>query len=157
MRLNRRQLMKSLSICAAGGASGLASLLATKRGFAQQQKKPKFLFVIAGAGGCSLIDSFLAIRQSEAGASASTINCFPDAEVKTINGSPFRAVDLSRTQVGAIPIPFAANQSGFVNRHKDDLMVVTQTCTSVNHTIAQKRSLTGNEAWSGRTLQEAVA
>ncbi|MEO1336759.1 MAG: hypothetical protein AAFV29_14015, partial [Myxococcota bacterium] len=26
-----------------------------------------------------------------------------------------------------------------------------------NHTVAQKRSLTGNDAWNGRTLQEAVA
>src|SRR5262245_2512383 len=123
MRLNRRQLMRSLSICAAGGASGLASLLTAKRGFAQQQtKKPKFLFVIAGAGGCSLIDSFLAIRESEAGANASTINCFPDSEVKTIAGTALRGVDLSRQGVGAIPIPFSANQSDFVTKHKDDLM-----------------------------------
>jgi hypothetical protein len=156
MRLNRRQLVKSLSICAAGGATGLATLLTAKRG-AAQQKKPKFLIVFAGAGGGSIIDSFLAIRQSEAGPAAAGINCFPDSEVKSIAGTTIRAVDLSRTSVGAIPIPFAANQSGFVTKHKDDLMVVTQTGTSVNHTIAQKRALTGNEAWSGRTLQEAVA
>ena len=37
------------------------------------------------------------------------------------------------------------------------MMVVTQTGTSVNHRVAQKRSLTGNDAWNGRTLQEAVA
>lgn len=156
MRLNRRQLMKSLSICAAGGAAGLTSLLAEKRGHAQV-KKPKFLIVIGAAGGCSLIDSFLAIRQSEAGAEASTLNCFPDNEVKTIKGTNIRAVDLRRNTVGPIPFPFTANQSNFVTAHKNDLMVVTQTGTSVNHTIAQKRALTGNEIWNGRTLQEAVA
>jgi hypothetical protein len=148
--------MKSLSICAAGGAAGLTSLLAEKRGHAQV-KEPKFLIVIGAAGGCSLIDSFLAIRQSEAGAAAPTLNCFPDNEVKTIKGTNIRAVDLRRNAVGPIPFPFTANQSNFVTRHKDDLMVVTQTGTSVNHTIAQKRALTGNEIWNGRTLQEAMA
>lgn len=156
MRLNRRQLMKSLSICAAGGATGLGSLLAAKRGYAQE-KKPKFLIVVGCAGGGSIIDSFLAIRQSEAGPAAPGINCFPDSEVKSIDDSPLRAVDLSRSSVGAIPFPFSANQSNFRNKHKADIMVVTQTGTSVNHTIAQKRALTGNEAWNGRTLMEAVA
>lgn len=157
MRLNRRQLLKALSICAAGGATALPSLLAVRRAAAQTEKKPRFLIVIAGAGGCSLIDSFLAIRESEAGAAAPTVNCFPDQEVKSIPGTTIRAVDLARNEVGPIPIPFATNQSTFVQKHKEDLMIVTQTCTSVNHTIAQKRSITGNEAWNGRTLQEAVA
>ena len=156
-RLSRRQMLKATSMMAAGGGVGLPSLLASRRGYAQQQDKPRFLIVIAGAGGASLIDSFLAIRQSEAGAASAELNCFPDSEVKSIAGSPFRAVDLRRSRVGAIPIPFTSNQSDFVTKHKDDLMVVTQTGTSVNHTIAQKRSLTGNEAWHGRTLQEAVA
>jgi hypothetical protein len=157
-RLNRRQLLRSLSICAAGGASGLASVLAERRSVAQNRdQKPKFLIVIAAAGGGSLVDSFLAIRESEAGANAPTINCFPDTEVKTIAGSPIRAVDLRRDSLGQIPIPFSSNQSSFVQAHKEDLMIVTQNGTSVNHTVAQKRSITGNEAWMGRTLQEAVA
>jgi hypothetical protein len=156
-RLNRRQMLKAAGLMAAGSGAGLPSLLAARRGYAQQGPKPRFLIVVAGAGGASLIDAFLAIRQSEAGAAAGELNCFPDAEVKSIADSPFRAVDLRRRQVGAIPIPFSSNQSDFVTRHKNDLMVVTQTGTSVNHTIAQKRSLTGNEAWKGRTIQEAVA
>ncbi|MCK6549456.1 hypothetical protein L6R52_26690 [Myxococcota bacterium] len=156
-RLDRRQLLKALSISAAGGAAGLGTLLSSRRGAAQTEKKPKFLIVIGGVGGCSLIDSFLAIRTSEAGANAANVNCYPDQDVQAIADSPFRALDLSRRQTGAIPIPFTANQSSFVRRNKDDLMVVTQTGTSVNHTVAQKRSLTGNEAWAGRTLQEAVA
>jgi hypothetical protein len=157
-RLNRRQLLRSLTICAAGGSAGLAQMLATRRGSAAgTQKKPKFLIVIAAAGGGSLIDSFLAIRESEAGAEAPNINCYPDATVMSLPGTSIRAIDLSRSSVGQIPIPFTANQSNFVTAHKDNLMVVTQTCTSVNHTIAQHRSLSGNEAWMGRTVQEAVA
>lgn len=156
-RLNRRQLLKSLAVCSAGGAGALGTMLAARRGYAQTTQDPKFLIVVAGAGGASLIDSFLAIRESEAGTNAATINCFPDAEVASVADSPLRAVNLSRNSVGAIPIPFNTNQSAFVEKHKNDLMVVTQTGTSVNHTVAQKRSITGNEAWNGRTLQEAVA
>ncbi|MCA9554233.1 MAG: hypothetical protein KC933_29630 [Myxococcales bacterium] len=156
-RLDRRQMLKAAGLMAAGGGAGLPSLLASRRGYAQTEEKPRFLIVLAAAGGASIIDSFLAIRQSEAGAAAAGLNCFVDSEVKSIADSPFRAVDLRRRQVGAIPIPFSSNQSDFVTKHKNDLMVVTQTGTSVNHTIAQKRSLTGNEAWHGRTVQEAVA
>lgn len=158
MRLNRRQLLRSASICAGGGAAGLSTLLRARRGEAQSQepKKPCFLIVIPAAGGGCLIDSFLAIRQSES-ANGMTINAYPDAEVKDIAGSPLRAVDLQRQRAGSIPIPFSANQSAFATKHKDDIMVVTQTGTSVNHQVAQRRAITGNEAWQGRTLQEAVA
>lgn len=154
--LSRRQMLKAAGLAAAGGTAGLPTMLGSRRAHAQE-KKPRFLIVVAGAGGASIIDSFLAIRESEAGNAAPSLNCFADSEVQSIDGSPFRAVDLRRNAVGAIPIPFRSNQSDFVRKHKDDLMVVTQTGTSVNHTIAQKRSLTGNEAWNGRTLQEAVA
>lgn len=154
-RFDRRTLLKSLSMYAAGGASGLGTMLAANRGFAQE-KKPKFLIVLAGAGGASIIDSFLAIRASESG-NASTINTFGDSEVLGVDNSPLRAVDMARSGAGDIPIPFTANQSRFVNQNKDDILVATVTGTSVNHAVAQRRSITGNEAWSGRTLQEAVA
>lgn len=157
-RLNRRQLLKSLAIAGAGGAAGLSTFLSARRGYGQEQPKPRFLIVLAGAGGASMIDSFLAIRQSEAGAAAPGINCFPDQEVVSVPDSPFRAVNLRRNAVGAIPVPFQSNQSNFVTKHKNDLMVVTQLGTSVNHAIAQKRAISGGgSAWNGRTLQEAVA
>lgn len=157
-KLNRRQLLRSLAVTAAGSAAGAANLLRIRTAEAQSQTDdPRFLIVIAAAGGGSLIDSFLAVRQSEAGASAGSLNVYPDQEVISIENSPFRGIDRSRNAVGAIPIPYSTNQSDFVRKHTNDLMVVTQTGTSVNHTIAQKRSLTGNEAWNGRTLQEAVA
>src|SRR5688572_2852080 len=80
MRLNRRQILKSLSICAAGGASGLASFLSARRGYAQSQDEPKFLIVVADTKSASLIDNFLAIRASEAGANAANINAYADSE-----------------------------------------------------------------------------
>src|SRR5688572_28183730 len=151
MKLDRRQLLKGMSLVAAGGA---ASLL--PKGLVAQTKQPRFLIVLTGSGGASLIDSVLAIRESES-ANNATINAYPDSMVQNIADSPFRAIDSSGTSVGAIPVPYTAVQSEFVRKHKQDMMVVTHTGTSVNHGIAQKRAVTGNEAWAGRTLQELVA
>lgn len=156
-KLNRRQLLRALGMCAAGGGATVSSLLHARRAVAQTpDKKPYFLIVIPAAGGGSIIDSALAIRQGES-PNAATLNTFPDAEVVNIANSPLRAVNLQRSSAGSIPIPFRANQQQYLDRHKQDTMVVTVTGTSVNHRVAQKRSLTGNEIWNGRTLQEAVA
>jgi hypothetical protein len=127
-----------------------------------QTTKPRFLFVIGGTGGASIIDAFLAIRAGESGAPA-RINCFPDAEVLSIAGSPLRAVELSNATLTApgfmsLPITFdPAMMRSFAERRKQDMLVATMTTTSVNHVVGQKRAITGNGAWSGRTLQEAVA
>ena len=37
-------------------------------------------------------------------------------------------------------------------KYADDMLVATSVGTSVNHAVAQKRALTGNNAWKGRTL-----
>lgn len=149
LTLNRRRLFQ-------GAAALSAGALLAERSAKSEEKKPVFLVVLGAAGGASIIDSFLAFRESEC-PTPDTINCFPDAEVKDISGSPLRAVDLSRKSIGAIPIGFTANQSGFVQKHKDNMLVATMTGTSVNHAVAQERSRTGNGAFKGRTLEECVA
>lgn len=148
--ISRRQALGHLGAAGALAATGLPRFASA------QTADPRFLVVVCAAGGASIIDGPLAIRHGES-ANSQTVNCFPDGEVKSIPGTDIRAVDLRRGSAGAIPFPFQSNQSDFVRRHKDDLLVVTHTGTSVNHTIAQKRSLTGNAAWNGRTLQEQVA
>lgn len=156
-RLNRRQLMKSVGFAAAGGSLGLGSMLASRRGLAQnQEKKPRFLIVIAAGGGASIIDSFLAIPRSLS-ANPGTIHTLPDDAIFSPEGSPLRAVDQSGSEAGAIPIAWSANQSNFLRKNVNDILVATCTGTSVNHNVAQRRSLTGNEIWKGRTLQECVA
>lgn len=164
-RLSRRELLRALSVCGAGGAATLSGLLAACRkdeerdlGINRQalDSDPRFLICIAASGGASIIDSFLAIRQTEC-ANAATVNCFPDADVVDVTGTPFRAAKVTNMQLGAIPIPVTSDQAPFVNKHQADMLVATSTGTSVNHVIAQKRSLTGNGAWKGRTLGEAVA
>ncbi|MCY1044826.1 hypothetical protein OV208_26155 [Corallococcus sp. bb12-1] len=168
-RLSRREMLRALSLCAAGSAT-LGPLLSGCRESLQtpeaQEKlgrerdtldgKPKFLIVIGAAGGASIVDSFLAVRQSEC-ANAGALNTFPDAQVQSVAGSPFRAVKYNNSRLGSIPIPVNTDQLAFVKKHMNDMLVATSVGTSVNHNIAQKRSLTGNAAWRGRTLQEAVA
>ena len=171
-RLSRREMMKALSVCAAGGAAGLSPFLAGCREqvATPEQKeqwhsgsrrdgltKPaKFLIVISASGGASIIDSALAVRQSEC-ATPNTLNVFPDANVASIANSPLRAVKYSAGSLGAIPFPVNVDQTPFMTKYKDNILVATCTGTSVNHIIAQKRSLTGNGAWNGRTMQEAMA
>ena len=101
-----------------------------------------------------MLDAMLAIRESES-ESAATLNCFPDSAVRTVG--PFRAVDIDLPNLGAIPMPVKGRQSALVEAHQADMMVATWQRTSVNHLVGQRRAVSGNNAWSGRTLQEAVA
>jgi hypothetical protein len=161
----RRDVLKILSAAPMLGAAPLANLLACRtpqfsaasprtRSDAQTAV-PKLLLVVGAMGGGSIVDSFLAVRASECGANAPTLNTFPDGAVSTIGA--FRAVTQSGTKLGQIPLPYSSNQVAFVNAHKDDMLVATTLNTSVNHPIAQNRSVTGNDANKGRTLQEQVA
>ncbi|MFN3201986.1 MAG: twin-arginine translocation signal domain-containing protein [Bradymonadia bacterium] len=150
--LSRRQLLKGMAL---GGA--MATMPWSRRALAQSAQRPnnrKFLIVIAAAGGASIIDSFLAVRASQC-SRADELNTFPDAMVQQIG--EFTAIDQELRNLGPLPYRGSAEQSGFVQRHQSDMMVVTCTGTSVTHQIAQKRALTGNDAWGGRTLQEAVS
>jgi hypothetical protein len=137
-----------------------ATALRSQPGHAQAAKQPRFLIVLGANGGASLIDGPLAIRASES-ANAATLNTFPDAAVTNpgaaSGGGAIRAVSFSSSDVGPIPYAISTSQEAFVRKHEKHMMVVTATSTSVNHVIAQRRSVTGNEAWQGRTLQEAVA
>lgn len=150
---SRRDFLRGLAGVTGVGAGGL---LLDPRAMAQQAADPRFLIVLCASGGGSLLDGPLAIRASEC-ATPDTLNTFPDSLVTGWSGSPFRAVDLSGSEIGPIPAPFAVTPSEFLARRRQELMVVTCTGTSVNHNVAQRRSITGNEAWRGRTLQELVA
>ncbi len=168
-RLSRRELVKALSVAAAGSTTLGPLLMSCRQSLetpaALEQLgrrrealdgKPKFLIVVSAAGGASMVDSFLAVRASES-SNAATVNAYDDGAVQSVVGSPFRAVKYSSPKLGSIPLAVSTDQLGFVQKHKDSMLVATTVGTSVNHTIAQKRSLTGNAAWRGRTLQEAVA
>lgn len=152
----RRGFLKGVGAMAAAGAVGsmLPGNLRAAEG--DPGDNTRFLIVLGAGGGASIIDSLMAIRAGES-ANAASLNCFADALVQDIPDSPFRAVDLDRSSMGQIPAPFSSNQSDFVKKHKNDMMVTTWERTSVNHAIGQRRAVTGNEAWRGRTLQELIA
>lgn len=156
----RRHLLGALG--AAGGAMLGGNLLAgrmlaSERGGPREPKgKPRFLIVLACTGGASAIDGPLAIRASES-KFASTLHTFDDALVQTIAGTQIRAVDQNLKSLGPIPLPVKARHSQYVQRLAPDMMVATWTRTSVNHAVGQRRSVTGNSAFHGRTLQEATA
>lgn len=151
----RRSILKTTVAGMAGAAfAGGLGQSAYAEEAAERAKNPRFLIVLSAFGGANVIDSFMARRESEC-ANASEVNAYPDSLVQSFG--EFRAIDLAGPRIGAIPAAFTANQSAFVKKHSRDMMVTTHTCTSVNHFVAQMRSINGNAAWKGRTLQEAVA
>ncbi len=149
----RRQFIQGLA-AASGAAAG--NMLLSDQALADQAADPRFLIVLGASGGGSIVDGPLAVRASES-ATPADLNTFEDRLVTGWDDSPFRAVDLSGSRIGAIPASFSVTPSEFLSRQRDDLMVATWTRSSVNHAIGQRRSVTGNEAWKGRTLQEIVS
>lgn len=153
MKPSRRDVLRGLA--ALTGATAGATLWNAKA-LADQAGDPKFVIVLCASGGGSIIDGPLVIPAS-ASKNPNEVNTFPDAVVSGWDGSPFRAADVSGDSIGAIPAAWSARPSTFFAKHRNHLMVVTRGGTSVNHQVAQRRAITGNEAWSGRTLQELVA
>jgi len=150
----RRQFVQGLA--ALTGATAGTSALLNSDALAQSAKDPRFLIVLCAGGGGSIIDGPLAIRASEC-ATPDVLNTFPDEQVVGWDGSPFRAVDQEGADLGPIPASYSVTPSTYMERLRHEMMVATWTRTSVNHAIGQRRSITGNEAWKGRTLQELVA
>lgn len=147
--LTRRAALGGLAAAALAGAL-------PRRAAAQQPADRRFLIVLTCTGGASLIDAMLAVRESEC-RTPDVLNVYPDAMVQDVAGTPFRAIDQQLEDIGPLPYSGPANQSDFVRRHAAEMCVVTYQGTSVNHLVAEKRTLTGNDAWGGRTLQEIVA
>ena len=151
--MGRRGFLRLVAAAGAGLALGpLAGHEREARAAPIQDRK--LLFVITAAGGASIIDSFLPVTASEAGAAAPSIVAYPDAVVKQVNGSNIRHI-MNLGFGGLFSTDY--DLGTFVARHKDDMVVMTQETTSVNHVVAQKRAITGANINRGRTLMEAVA
>jgi len=153
-RMSRRGLLR-LAAAVGLGAAVAPHLGRERPAQATPLKDRKLLFVITATGGASIVDSFLPVLASEAGASASTILAYPDAVVKKPAGSQIRHV----TNLGLGGGLFSTDYDlgTFLTRHGQDTVVVTQETTSVNHVVAQKRAVTGANINQGRTVMEAVA
>ena len=151
---------------AAAGLAGLAGFagLGGRRLRAADMDAPdalppeqrKLLFVVSAIGGASIIDSFLPVTTDEVGDTdlSSRLDAYPDYLVEQPEGSNIRCV----APIGSY---FVYSNSyalpTFLERHYQDMVVMTHEGTSVNHSVAQKRALTGAGVNKGRTIGEAVA
>lgn len=151
-RLTRRDALKLGAMAAA--AAGISSL-APRRARAQLSPADRrWLFVVCAAGGASIVDSFLPVPQSQGNGGAA----YADDLIQQPGGSNLRCVSVLDNSIeGVIGLGNGYAQATFLSKHKDDVAVMTHDVTSVNHLVAAKRSLTGNNINRGRTLQEAVA
>ncbi|HEY4223694.1 MAG TPA: hypothetical protein VGO62_20195, partial [Myxococcota bacterium] len=120
----------------------------------------KLLFVISGGGGASIVDSFMAVKQSEMTSDPNAFICYDDAFVTRSLPNGIRALDLPqdhRSYLNGFGVGTNFNQSTFVDRNQADLAVLTMEGTSVNHLVAQKRSMNGFGINNNRTLLEEVS
>ncbi len=159
---SRRNLLK-------GGAAGVASLLLgpqlTSRAQAQavdmQRVAPedrKLLFVFCAHGGAGIIDSFLPVVDTEVGdaALAGTLDVYPESLVERVQGSNFRYTKnlTNEDYVFMKPPPSMAD---LLQHHSADMAIFCHSVSSVNHNVAQARSLNGAGVNKGRTIMEAMA
>ena len=79
IHLTRRRLLQ-----ATAAGTCLGALPKSLR--AQGAPEPRFLIVMTGTGGASIIDAMLAIKASES-SNASLINAYPDALVSEFDGN----------------------------------------------------------------------
>lgn len=150
-RFTRRDALKLGAVAAA--AAGTSSLL-SKGARAQSAADRRWLFVVCAAGGASIVDSFLPVPASQGNGGAA----FEDSLLSQPGGSNLRCVNVLDNSIeGVIALGNSYAQSTFLSKHKDDVAVMTHTGTSVNHLVAAKRALTGNNFNRGRTLQEAMS
>ncbi|MGE0784729.1 MAG: twin-arginine translocation signal domain-containing protein [Sandaracinaceae bacterium] len=141
---------------AAAAAAALPSVLSLRgpRASAQPAADQKFLFVVTASGGGSIIDSFLPVAASEAGAAGERIIAYPDAAIAQPSGSNLRVV--RNLNLGGL-FANAYDPATLLSKYYRDMLVVTVENTSVNHVVAQKRAITGAGIDGGRTLMEAMA
>ena len=123
---------------------------------AQGKADRKLLFVIAAGGGASIMDSLLPVLSTEAGGG---IHSFTPEQVASPQGSAFRCpIPIADNTIqGAVPFGSGYPIANFLTKHTADTVVMTNEVSSVNHNIAAKRAITGNNVNAGRTLMEAVA
>ena len=149
-RSTRRQMLHRLGTAAAVGAVAPALLSKGARAERPIIDDRKLLFVIAAAGGGSIIDSFMPLVD----AGNSPIVSYP-ASFLAQSGA-FRCVH-APVPINLGGFSITGHIKPFLDRHRDDVAVITEESTSVNHVVAQKRSLTGAGVNRGRTILEAAA
>lgn len=152
---SRRNFLRGAAATAA--AVGLSPLaMQSKKLHAAENDDQRFLFVLAAPGGGNIVDSFLPILVNES-PNGNVITAWSDLFVAQPEGSQFRCVHVPFAIDDGLGGKIEGYMPSFLERHADDVAVFTSEGTSVNHLVAQKRSLTGAGINAGRTIQEAMA
>lgn len=155
----RRRLLGGLLGAGALGAAGLG----LRRGVASRLRAGddpgladrKLLFVVCAAGGGNIVDSFLPVLDSEVTqGDPSALSTYPESLIVQPQGSNIRCVG-TLSDYSFYTSAFAMQT--LLQNHYADMVVLAHECTSVNHTVAQKRSVTGAGVNFGRTIMEANA
>lgn len=142
MKMNRRDAFKNLT-----GLAALTAGVNPSRLTAEEAPK-KFIFTICAVGGGNIVDAFLA--QAEGPAAYSNL-------VKIANSPLTAAPALKNSIKGVIDLGNGYAQETFLKKFAADTLVMTNEVSSVNHLVAAKRAITGDNCNSGRTLPEAIA
>tara|TARA_B100000029_G_scaffold408772_2_gene410129 strand:- start:437 stop:1972 length:1536 start_codon:yes stop_codon:yes gene_type:complete len=158
-QLSRRSFVNGLATIAAASAVPGGFLLGRGTAHASENSSSedqRFLIVVGATGGANISDCFLPALMSQAQSPelANTIVNYPDGVVVQPEGSNIQAVKY----LGLSPL-FTSDYSPetFVSKYHEDMLVMANEVTSVNHMVAQKRSITGNGINNGVTLMEAMA
>ena len=161
-KFSRRDLLKGLGAGLGLGLGGASVAPLVRRARASEAAaelagERRLLFVIGATGGASLIDSFLPVASTEVPSSVDpqTLDVYEPAEIAEPPGSEIRCVRPVADTGVLTPPAYSIEQ--FLADHYQELTVVAHDLSSVNHAVAQKRSLTGAGIDSGRTIAEAVA
>ena len=115
----------------------------------------KLLFVVCATGGGNIVDSFLPVLDSEVTTGdPSTLDVYPESLIVQPPGSNIRCVG-NHANYSYFTSNFSMQT--LLANHYADMVVLGHECTSVNHTVAQKRATTGAGVNFGRTIMEAQA
>ncbi len=144
---NRRDMLLSAgALAAVASVSGRSGKL-----LAEEEKtsaETRYLFVVCAGGGASIVDSFLG--QASGPAAYSDMVKAPGSELTSF---PARKNTIS----GFVDMGNKYDQATFLTKHGKDALVMTAEVSSVNHFIAARRALNGDNINAGRTLAEAAS
>jgi hypothetical protein len=140
MSITRRRLLRNLGLAAGAGALSLTPRL--RRADAAGDG-PCYLIVIGCFGGASMLDSFMPIDAGDAyhHPDRGTVISY---QTSVTDGSNIRCVDRDPLRT-------------FLGRHGRNTIAMATQSSSVNHFVAQTRSINGRDVFAGRTMAEAVA
>lgn len=156
----RRRLLGGLLGAGALGAAGVGLRPGVARSRLRAGDDPgladrKLLFVVCAAGGGNIVDSFLPVLDSEVTQGDPTaLSTYPESLIVQPQGSNIRCVG---TLSDYSFYTSAFSMQTLLQNHYADMVVLAHECTSVNHAVAQKRSITGAGVNFGRTIMEANA